>query len=203
MDIIDYISMNTYTKGLLIGTALLALTGCGSTPEALGEHQFRVTVSNVSADAALSDSVYMLHKAEANLNYKNKIAPTEFGSLAEDGNVEEYKAYLEALPGVAQVIVVKGKLKSGDTEEFIITLPEEDTDHTLYGMSGVTKLLGEDDTYIMINNLALPDDKDRTANGRNMDAGLITDGEDLVQAENADVIKELDQTLLQIHISKQ
>ncbi len=198
------IFMNILTKGIVVGTALLALTGCGSTtPVSLTENQFRVTVTNVSQDSSFSDAVFMLHKSAATLNFKNEVAPPELASLAKKGDIDDFKTYLESLPDVASVVVVDGKLKPGVTKEFVVTLPEGDTDHTLFGISGATKLLGQDDTYIMINNIALPDDKDRIANGRNMDAGLITDGKELEQAEKVVVNESIDQTLLQVKVSKQ
>lgn len=188
----------------LIVVIVLAAGNKNSEEEVQESHidqiSYSVEVSNTSEDQPLSPGVYVVHSADASLDFAGELSPAELEPLAEYGDNTAFAAFLRGLDGVKEVITIDEPILPGEsaTFEFMIeakadhsddmamtdegddtdAMMEEDGDdatmeeHQLEDLflSGIQMAVGSNDGYALVNAVAL-DGQAAIATAKNYDNG--------------------------------
>jgi hypothetical protein len=188
----------------LIVVIVLAAGNKNSEEEVQESHidqiSYSVEVSNTSEDQPLSPGVYVVHSADASLDFAGELSPAELEPLAEYGDNTAFAAFLRGLDGVKEVITIDEPILPGESAsfEFMIEsesahndamMMEDDEDNTDTEdameegdammeehqledlfLSGIQMAVGSNDGYALVNAVAL-DGQAAMATAKNYDNG--------------------------------
>jgi len=135
--------------------ALLLLVGAGcsvdvGSPKELEVKKFKVTITN-NTEGPLSPSVFAVHTDAGSWNLVGQLAPSELDSLAEYGDNDEFKGFVEARNGVIEVRSIDAPIPPGQQATFPVELTEDQLRDAF--LSGVTMYVPSNDGFAYVDAL--------------------------------------------------